>query len=432
MMQGPARAKKMPLLLLSIATLLFSSISMSAALSASPDSFGHFSNATYFDRGYSIYAVASELSENQYLVTVSLQFTPFFTTNDDIVRYQLIVNDKDIYDLSATMRIEAAPTEFGATISVTGHVDSMRVVPVFERGGESLEESLVMPSGNDGWNLPIGKVAAVKNPKPNERLNLRNAPELASEVWMQYYNGTPVAITNVLSDDWVAVLIGDPQGGARGYMKITYLVFDEAAKAVAPNTPIKWVDIPFTLYSQPESTASIIATFPVGTEVTVMGLSKTWWHVKIGDQTGYVRIADLEEDITPKDETVFDAFRYDGIPTYYLERNLQYYAKGGTTPSGYQFNASISESGDRHFDVNIADFLPDENPKDVTVGYNLYVNGVFKAKIPPQDEQSQLPVMLFYANIGIPETILSMYLAPILDRGGEHPNMGERIVFDIK
>lgn len=303
----------------------------------------------------------------------------------DIIQYTLVVNDKDTYALPSFDDAQGTQTSFVATIMIADEITSMRVIPVMSKGGANLEESLLLLSSTGDWDAMIHTIAKVRNPKPTERLNLRNAPDIQSEVWMQYYNGAPMEVKNVLPDGWIAVSVGISEGCARGYVKADYLAFGEEAERVAPQMPTRRSVNSFNVYGSPDLSASIISTFPSGTDFTIMGLSKTWWHVRVGDLTGYVSIGTTEGNGAPLATTAPGNNAGLTTPPYYTENNLLYYAKNATTPYGNAVSASVTEYGNKGFDVNVQLTLPDFIPNDVIIGYNLYVNSVFKAFISPQE-----------------------------------------------
>ena len=73
---------------------------------------------------------------------------------------------------------------------------------------------------------------------------------------------------------------------------------------------------------------------------------------------------------------------------------------------------------------------PEPVAGDVVIGCNLYVNGAFKAMIPPQEEGEAVP-KLFYASVSIPEPLESMHLTPLFEKGGEETDPDEYIVFQL-
>ncbi|MDR0928815.1 MAG: SH3 domain-containing protein [Oscillospiraceae bacterium] len=247
------------------------------------------SGSAFFDRGYSLYAVAEAAGQGLYAARVALQFAPDFTANDDIVAYQLVLEDGTTFTLAA----EAA-TSFAGSIALPGSMQSLRVVPVLGEAGRLEAEAVRLSPAETDWDRWVGTQAMVRNPQSNQRLNLRYAPVADAEVWMQYHNGTPLTITNVLPDGWVAVSIAG--GDARGYMKADFLAFGEEVAQVVPALPLVHAEKPFVLYGSPNAESQPLSQHGQGTEAVVLGLSTAWYHLEVDGVLGYaMRGAFMEE-----------------------------------------------------------------------------------------------------------------------------------------
>ncbi|MDR0898099.1 MAG: hypothetical protein LBN04_09605 [Oscillospiraceae bacterium] len=251
--------------------------------SAAPE---RLSGSAYFDRGYSVYAVVEAAGQGLHRVQVTVQYVKDFTTNDDIVAYQMQLPDGTAFDLAAeSLESAAAPTGFVADIELPAAAQSAWVVPVLEEGGRLEAEAMQITPAESGWDRRIGTLAMVDNEKQNQRLNLRYAPLADATVWMQYHNGVPLVITNVLPDGWVAVSIEGSD--ARGYMKAEYLAFGEAVAQVMPAMPVVRATMPFVLYASPDEAAQPLSQHAQGAEATVLGLSTTWYHAEVDGVLGY-------------------------------------------------------------------------------------------------------------------------------------------------
>ena len=277
-----------PLAAILIFSFLISILLLSLPLAgvAGTVSLRRFSGSAYFDSGYSVYAVAEETSPGLFDVRISPQLSPDYTTNDDIVSYQLQV------DGGAPISI---PLEGQEYIPIANPGASLSLVPVYDEGGPFPEEALHLTPSTTQWDAVIGTMAAVENPDSLFRLNLRYAPSEDAEVWMQYYNGAPLLITNNLPDGWVAVTIGDEEPArACGYMKGEYIAFGNDAAQVQPAMPIHHAAVIFTLFTAPDEASPALFTGEKGTDVTILGLSKDWWHVEADGVLGYVKIDSID------------------------------------------------------------------------------------------------------------------------------------------
>ena len=159
-------------------------------------------------------------------------------------------------------------------------------------------------SGNMGgsWNGPVGVhrttewplkindyLAAVNNPNPADRLNLRSAPTENAASLGKYYNGVRVIIEGDISSEWTPVSIGN----LHGYMKTEYLVTDVNDAPVSA-MPVLIVNNPnaaknLNLREKQSTSSKSLGIYPNGTEVILMGFTGEWAHVIVGDQMGFMQ-----------------------------------------------------------------------------------------------------------------------------------------------
>lgn len=134
--------------------------------------------------------------------------------------------------------------------------------------------------------------AVVNNPNPEDRLNLREQPSRRSTSLVKYFNGTVVDIIEEEDDTWVFVHIGQTSG----YMMKAYLA--DPGAGVEPCTPVAVISDPYSRYqwlrSSTLSGAAYLVCLPVGSQVTVLGLTKTHAHVQVGGITGYLPLSCLD------------------------------------------------------------------------------------------------------------------------------------------
>ena len=134
-----------------------------------------------------------------------------------------------------------------------------------------------------------GKVAVVNNPKSTQVLNLRSSASLSAHVIDYYRNGVKVTILSG-NNTWYRVQVED---GKVGYMLAKYLkVTDETGSTTQVPSTAKLININggsvVNFRKEPGMNTTIIRTYPVGTEVTVLETGVNWSKVEIDGVTGYV------------------------------------------------------------------------------------------------------------------------------------------------
>lgn len=396
-----------------------------------------YSGSAYFDESrYSVYALAEETTPGAFAVRIALQYAPDYFTNDEIVAYQLRGEDGAVIDVPVEgQALLSAPHGFSTTAMITGFSSALQAVPVYYKFGSADREAFAITQASDDWDAVIGMPAVVSNEDSATRLNLRFAPRGDAEVWMQYYNGTPLLIQNVLPDGWVAVTVGgNADSTARGYMKAQYIAFGSDATQVRSAMPVQSADAMFTLFAAPDEASPVLAGGQKGTEMTVMGVSKTWWHVEAGGVQGYVKIdsvslsGSLSQPATarqPSDNA------QPPQPTQAAQQaqsgtRLRIYSAKQTTGYGYVADAVVTEVSSGQFIVNVDIALPTDLLNDVVVAYNLYANGM-KAAVVDRVRQDDAAPTRFKGTFSFSGTITSLRLIPVLEKNGENANDEEYI-----
>lgn len=144
------------------------------------------------------------------------------------------------------------------------------------------------------WPLKLNEyTAAVNNPNPAHRLNLRVAPDKNSRSLGKYYNGVQVVINGAVEkndkgEEWVKVSVC----GLQGYMDNSFLNY-EAEKNPASVMPVMKVHNTnpvgnLHLRSAQSTDSASLGLFENGTKVILMGFTGEWAHVIVNGQTGFM------------------------------------------------------------------------------------------------------------------------------------------------
>jgi len=142
-------------------------------------------------------------------------------------------------------------------------------------------------SGGGGGSTPSGGFGVVNNPRPTQLLNLRERASLNARVLAQYRNGKQVEIL-ATTGDWFRVRVD----GMTGYMMRRYV---RVTSTPSPGFPITATlrnlngGSIVNFRESPGLNGRILATYPVGTTVTILSYYNVdWAHVSIGNRIGFV------------------------------------------------------------------------------------------------------------------------------------------------
>ena len=146
--------------------------------------------------------------------------------------------------------------------------------------------------------MDSGSYAMVVNPKPADRLHLRERADKGSRSRGKYYTGTPVGVS-AHDGDWTLVIFGDWKSWVRGYMMKRYLTFGQAGSAlrldVSAMPQLSGRDEMLKVYTEPQ-----IGDYAYhwGDTWKVIGvIGDEWYHVwfPATGEYGFVRQSDVWE-----------------------------------------------------------------------------------------------------------------------------------------
>lgn len=119
---------------------------------------------------------------------------------------------------------------------------------------------------------------------PQSRLNMRTAPGTDAPSIGRFSSGTPVTIIADAGNGWSQVEIGGGMNSVCGYMKTEFLSGSAAVDAREIRTVVSPYGTPaVVLRDRPGNSYDAVAMLPVGTQVTVIGVSGDFCYVQIAD-----------------------------------------------------------------------------------------------------------------------------------------------------
>lgn len=143
-------------------------------------------------------------------------------------------------------------------------------------------------AGNSGNYYDGYRIAIVNNPNPTDRLNLRKSASSNADTLGKYYNGTVVALLSEVKNGWAKVKIGNLEG----YMESKYLSVDAQIGSVASAMPTVTVSNAngkrLNLREKQSDKSNSLGLYNNGTQVQVLGLSETWYHVQVDGKVGFM------------------------------------------------------------------------------------------------------------------------------------------------
>ena len=123
----------------------------------------------------------------------------------------------------------------------------------------------------------------VNNPVSTQYLNLREYPSYSARVLGHYYNGTVCQVLSY-SGGWYNVAVN----GLYGYFKAEYVKVNGSAGGSTA-----WVYTRnggrLNMRSAPSMSGTILAQYPVGTQVTILLKGTVWCKVSVNGRTGFMQ-----------------------------------------------------------------------------------------------------------------------------------------------
>lgn len=161
---------------------------------------------------------------------------------------------------------------------VTGYMDSL-----FLTSG-----ALPVVPVNPGVQIATQGTAVVKNPKSNQRLNLRAQPSTSAKVIAQYKNGIRFEVIQA-GETWTKVY--GASSGNVGYFQTKYLTLSGASFLKTVQNSNSYVN----LRSNPsKASGKIYQRVPSGAAVTVLIPGDEWTKVRYNGTTGYMMTSFLK------------------------------------------------------------------------------------------------------------------------------------------
>lgn len=109
---------------------------------------GKYAAARDEENGYSIKATVDKGANNQYTVTVNVQYNPETMAEEDTVsRFMLYINGKEQASVPLEWSMETADgpaAGYKVVTTIEAQIEAVQLVPVWSKGGEKVEEALDM------------------------------------------------------------------------------------------------------------------------------------------------------------------------------------------------------------------------------------------------------------------------------------------------
>jgi uncharacterized protein YgiM (DUF1202 family) len=145
--------------------------------------------------------------------------------------------------------------------------------------------------------LVNNSVAVVSNPNPADRLHLRTKADAKAASLGKYYNGVTVQVLSFEFDGtWAKVRVDSLEG----YMDLRYLAMGSAAgrvKSAIPQVVVNNGGKTLNLRAGQSTASASLGRYADGTSVQVLGVGATWYHVMVGDKTGFMLAQYLEPNL---------------------------------------------------------------------------------------------------------------------------------------
>ena len=136
----------------------------------------------------------------------------------------------------------------------------------------------------------------VNNPNPDDRLNLRTAPNADAPTLGKYYNGVNVELLGSEKNGWIKVRFGN----LTGYMLAKFLKTDYSSNLVDSVLPFYTINntagTGSNLRESQSTKSKSLGFYANGETGWVYGVGETWCHVQAPDgKVGFM----LRESLSP-------------------------------------------------------------------------------------------------------------------------------------
>lgn len=156
-------------------------------------------------------------------------------------------------------------------------------------------------------------VAVIQNDKNPYQVNLRAGMGTSTDSLGLYYSGTEVTVYDT-KDDWCEVSVH----GREGYIQKKFLVDagDQSSVRIPDGIrdarPYGVVNNPnpadrLNLRGKPSESWDAHGKYYNGTEVQILGEYKDWYHVRVGDKSGFMMAKFVDKGVRSKTGSIGDA-----------------------------------------------------------------------------------------------------------------------------
>lgn len=157
------------------------------------------------------------------------------------------------------------------------------------------------------------EVAITQSHNPEMRVPMYAEASAEAQLLAEYFNGVSVAILEHVSDEWVLVDIRTFGTGGYGYMMAQDLVWGDESMQVEKTTLLYTASAgPFIFSTRSMGQGGDMGPYEAGVQVELLGIAVSessgmerpllqelgTWHVKIGEETGFLPSYDALEMLT--------------------------------------------------------------------------------------------------------------------------------------
>ena len=377
-----------------ILTLALVFVCCAAYATGNQNGLRHYSTSEHISN-YTVNADLDEMAAGIFNIEIAIAFDANYTTNDDIVLFNLYINDTFVSDVTPYWwegnDIAAATTFFNA-IGYKDAINNVYVRPVRGKAGESINETAYL------YGQSSGDAAYTPTPTP---------PQEQPSAYDHY------AASMQMSNYAINAHLDEM---AEGIFNIEISIeFDEG---YTTNDDI----VKFNLYINGAYISDVTPYWWEGNEIN----AATTFFNAIGykEAISFVYVKPVREEAGESADEIVILFKQNAdaqLPNPDLTTGHKHLS-ASTHLVDYTVNATFDEVAENAFNTHIAiTFDMGYTSNDDIVSFNLYINGSCVANIPAYwgEGNEIIAATTFFASVSYQSPINSVYVKPVRGKAGE-------------